>query len=178
MIKEATMTRTSTSQGPFSAVLGSIFLVIFGIIMIFISSFMAGRDVKVKERCIEQVQATVTAFEHSKDHESKKESEAVTPVFDYEYNGQQYSSSAGSYSTSYKDIFKVGQQYTIFINPDDPVEIYSQEIASSDSMMFKILKWVGIALIPIGIISFIFSVIKLIAIGGAIGFGLSQLLKK
>ena len=169
-------TRT-THQGPFSKLFGSIILVVVGIALSFLSGFMADRDANVKERCTAQVQASVTGFKHSESTDSSEESTAVTPVFEYEYNGQPYTSRVGSYSSSYKDVFTVDQKYNIFINPNDPMEIYSEDIAASDATMFKIMKWGGVAVAVLGVFSFIFSLIKLIAIGSAIGFAASKFLK-
>ena len=174
------MRSTTTHQGPIGKVFGSIILVIFGIGLFFLSGYMTNRDAKVKERCTQQVTATVTGFEHSEtdNKNSNTKSEAVTPVFEYEYNGESYTSRAGSYSSSYKDIFTVGSKYNIFIDPNDPVEIYSDDIAASDATMFKIMKYGGVVLAVLGVFAFIFSLIKLIAIGGAIGFAASKMLNK
>ena len=84
----------------------------------------------------------------------------------------------GSYSSSYKDVFTVGQKYNIFIDPNDPMEIYSEDIAASDATMFNIMKWGGVCVAVLGVFSFIFSLIKLLAIGGAIGFAASKFLSK
>ena len=170
-------TRT-THQGPFSKLFGSIILVVVGIALSFLSGFMADRDANVKERCTAQVQASVTGFKHSESTDSSEESTAVTPVFEYEYYGQTYTSHAGSYSSNYKDKFSVGQTYTIFIDPNDPVEVYSADIAASDAATFKYMKIGGVALVIFGIAAFVISIIKLVAIGGAIGLAASSLLKK
>ena len=171
-------TTTTTHQGPIGKVFGSIILVIIGIALFFLSGYLANRDAKVKERCSQQVQAAVTGFEYSESKDPNTTSKASTPVFEYEYNGESYTSRVGSYSSSYKDIFAVGQKYNIFINPNDPMEIYSEDIASSDATMFKIMKWGGVVVAVLGVFSFIFSIIKLVAIGGAIGFAASTFLSK
>jgi hypothetical protein len=170
-------TTTTSHQGPIGKVFGSIILVIVGIALFFLSGYMTNRDANVKQRCSQQVQATVTGFEYSESKDTNTTSKAVTPVFEYEYNGQPYTSGVGSYSSSYKDVFTVGQKYNIFIDPNDPMEIYSEDIAASDATMFKIMKWGGVAVAVLGVFSFIFSLIKLIAIGSAIGFATSKFLK-
>lgn len=173
-----TTTTTTHHQGPIGKIFGSIILVIFGIGLTLLSGFMTGRNDNVKSRCSAQVQAVVSGFEHSDDKDSKAKSEAVTPVFEYEYNGQPYTSKASSYSNTYKDIFTVGQTYSIFIDPNDPVEIYSEDIAASEATMFKIMKWGGVALVILGVLSFIVSIVKLIVIGSALGFAASKYLNR
>ncbi len=169
---------TTHHQGPVGKVFGSIILVIFGIGLSFLSGFMTNRDADAKARCSAQVQAVVSGFEHSDDKDSKTKSKAVTPVFEYEYDGQQYTSKAGSYSSTYKDIFTVGQTYSLFIDPNDPVEIYSEDIATSEATMFKVMKWGGVALAILGVLSFIVSFVQLMAIGGTLGFAASKWLSK
>ncbi len=176
--KEKIMRSTTTHQGPIGKIFGSIILVIVGIGLFFLSGYLANRDANVKQRCSQQVQATVTGFEYSESNDTKSTSKASTPVFEYEYNGTPYTSHVGSYSSSYKDVFTVGQKYNIFIDPNDPMEIYSEDIAASDATMYKIMKWGGVALGVIGVFSLFFSIIKLLAIGGAIGFAASKILSK
>ncbi len=166
---------TRTNQGPIGRVFGSIIMVVIGILLGVLSSYMAKQGAAMKERCTYAVNATVTGFEHSDNSDS---SSPVTPVFEYEYGGETYTSKSGTYSSSFKDKFKVGQTYSIFIDPDDPLEIYSGYIAASDGMLFNILRWVGAALVIIGIISFIFSIVLLVAIGGAIGLAIREFLNR
>ena len=167
---------TRSSSGPLARIFGPIIFVLVGIGLFFLSSYMTKRDSNVRARCTEQVQAVVTGFERSDN--SDKSSNAVTPVFEYEYNGQSYTSRTGSYSSTYKDKFAVGQKYTVYVDPNDPQEMYSEDIGSSDATMFKILKWGGLALAVIGVITFVFSIVKLVLIGGAVGFAFSEIKKR
>ena len=166
---------TRSNSGPLARIFGPIIFVLVGIGLFFLSSYMTKRDSNVRARCTEQVEASVVSFERS---DSSKSSDAVTPVFEYEYNGRSYTSSTGSYSSTYKDKFVVGQKYTVYVDPNDPQEMYSEDIGASDATMFKILKWGGLALAVIGVISFIFSIVKLVLIGGAVGFAFSEILKR
>ncbi len=172
------MTSTTTHQGPIGKVFGSIILAIVGVGLFFLSGYLTNRDANVKARCTQPVQAVVTGFERSESKDSSSKSESVTPVFEYEYNGQKYTSHTGTYSSSFKDTFSVGQTYTISVDPNNPQELYSEDIAASDATMFKIMKWGGVALAVIGVLSFVVSLIKLMAIGGAIGFAASKFLSK
>lgn len=165
-------TKTRTNQGPIGRIFGSIIMVIIGIVLGMVSSYMIKQGAALKERCTYAVDATVISFERSDNSDS---SSAVTPVFEYEYKGETYTSKSGTYSSSFKDKFKTGQVYPILIAPDDPLEIYSKDIAASDSTMFNILRWVGVALVAIGIISFVFSIVLLVAIGGAIGLTIREI---
>ncbi len=81
-----------------------------------------------------------------------------------------------SYSSTYKDKFAVGQSYTIFVDPNDPQEIYSEDIGASDATVFKILKWGGLIVAVFGVIAFVFSIVKLALLGGAAGFAISKYL--
>lgn len=141
---------------------------------------MAKQNANARVRCTDEVQATVTGFERSENRntDGNKSSNAVTPVFEYEYKGQSYTSMVGSYSSTYKDKFAVGQSYTVYVDPYDPQEIYSEDIGSSDATMFKILKWGGLGVAVFGGIAFIFSIIKLVLIGGAAGLAISEYLKQ
>lgn len=174
-----TTTTTNRNTGPIGSLFGSIIMVILGIVFIFVSSFMAKQNASLKERCTAQVQATVTGFDRSESSEkSSSSSSAVTPVFEYDYNGQTYSSKAGTYSSSFKDTFNIGSSYTIYVDPDDPMELYSEDISKSDGTFLNIFRWGGVGLIILGILVFVISLIKVIAIGGAIGFALMHFLKK
>lgn len=172
--------RTRSSSGPIARFFGPIIFAFVGIGMFFLSSFMTKQDANARARCTEAVQATVTGFERSENGntDSNKSSNAVTPVFEYEYNGQSYTSMVGSYSSTYKDKFAVGQNYTVYIDPNDPQEIYSEDIGASDATMFKILKWGGLGVAVFGVVAFIFSIIKLALIGGAAGFAISEYFSK
>ena len=110
---------TRSSSGPIGRFFAPIIFSFVGIAMVFISSFMTKQDANARARCTEAVQAEVVSFERSENTgmDSNKPSNAVTPVFEYEYNGQTYQSITGSYSSTYKDKFAVGQKYTVFVDP-------------------------------------------------------------
>ena len=72
----------------------------------------------------------------------------------------------------------MGNQYTIYVDPNDPVELYSEDISSSDGTFLTIFRWIGIAVIVIGIITFVISLVTVIAVGGAIGLALMEFFKK
>lgn len=171
-------TTTRTNSGPIGRIFGSVILVLVGIGLFFLSSYMTKRDAAVRARCTQQVQATVVSFERSESDKSDSSKNAVTPVFEYEYNGQSYTSKTGSYSSTYKDKFTVGQQYFVYVDPNDPQEFYSEDMGASDATMYKIMKWGGVAFAIIGVLSFIVSIIKLLAIGGAVGFAVTQFMNK
>ena len=172
--------RTRSSSGPIARFFGPLIFAVVGIGMFFLSSFMAKQDANARARCTDEVQATVTGFERSEDdvRDGNKSSNAVTPVFEYEYNGQTYQSITGSYSSTYKDKFAVGQKYTVFVDPSDPQEIYSEDIGASDATVFKFLKWGGLVVAVLGVVLFVFSIVKLLVIGGAAGFAVSSYLSK
>ena len=58
------------------------------------------------------------------------------------------------------------------------MELYSEDISSSDGTFLKILRWGGVGLIVFGIISFMISLAMVIAVGGAIGLALMKFFKK
>jgi hypothetical protein len=167
-------TRTRSNTGPFGRLFGSIIMVILGIAFFIASGFMAKQNAAIKERCNYRVDATVVGFDRS----DSSDSSATTPLFEYVYNGETYKSKTGTYSSSFKDKFSTGQTYSIFIDPNDPMEIYSEDISKSDATVLTILRWGGVALVILGIVSFALSLIKVIAMAGAAGVALSQFLKK
>ena len=171
---------TRSSSGPIGRFFAPIIFSFVGIAMVFISSFMTKQDANARARCTEAVQAEVVSLERSENTgtDSNKPSNAVTPVFEYEYNGQTYQSITGSYSSTYKDKFAVGQNYTVFVDPNDPQEIYSEDIGASDATVFKYLKWGGVVVAVLGVVLFVFSIVKLLVIGGAAGFAVSSYLSK
>ena len=71
-----------------------------------------------------------------------------------------------------------GQNYTVFVDPNDPQEIYSEDIGASDATVFKFLKWGGVVVAVLGVVLFVFSIVKLLVIGGAAGFAVSSYLSK
>lgn len=173
------VSRTHSSGGPLGGLFGSIIMVIVGIAFIFASSFITKQNAALKERCTARVEATVTGFARSESSDkSSSNSSSVTPIFEYDYNGKTYSSNASTYSSTFKDTFKVGNQYTIYVDPNDPVELYSEDISSSDGTFLTIFRWIGIAVIVIGIITFVISLVTVIAVGGAIGLALMEFFKK
>ncbi len=165
--------RTRRNTGPFGMLFGSVIMVIIGIILFMVSGFITSQDASLKERCTYEVQATVVGFERSDSGNSK----APTPVFEYSYNDKNYTSKTGTYSDSFKNIFQVGQSYKIYIDPNDPMEFYSEEIAKTSGTFIKISRWGGIGLVILGIISFAISLVKVIVIGGAIGLAITELFK-
>ena len=170
---------TRSIGGPFGGLLGSILMVIIGIAFIFSSSFIAKQNASLKERCTAEVQATVIGFARSESSDNgSSSSSAVTPVFEYDYKGTTYSSNANSYSSTFKNTFKVGNSYTICVDPDDPMEFYSEDISKSDGTFLKIFRWLGIGLIVFGIMSFIISIVIVVVIGGAVGVAIMELFKK
>ena len=172
--------RTKSGSGPIARFFGPLIFAVVGVGMFFLSSFMAKQDANARARCTDEVKATVVGYERSENSstDSNKSSNAVTPVFEYEYNGQSYTSRTGSYSSTYKDKFAVGQAYTVFVDPDDPQEMYSEDIGSSDATVFKILRWGGLGLAVLGVITFVLSLAKLALIGGAAGLAFSEYQKR
>ena len=165
---------TRSGSGPIGRIFGPLIIALVGVGLFFLSGYMTNRDANVRARCTQQTQATVTGFERSDSTDNGKQSNAVTPVFEYEYNGQSYKSTTGSYSSTYKDKFTVGQKYVVYVDPNDPQEMYSEDIGASDATMFKFMRWGGLGVAVLGVVAFIFTIIKLVFIGGAVGFALSE----
>lgn len=165
---------TNTNFNPLGGLFGSVVMVIMGIVFFVVSGFLSKQDANIRERCSYQLQAEVVGFERS----DSKDSTASTPLFEYSYNDETYSSKTGSYSSTYKDKFRIGNSYSIYVNPQDPMEIYSEDIAKTDGTFMTILRWGGIAFAVFGVISFAFSLIKIAVIGGSVGILLSEFFKK
>lgn len=95
-------------------------------------------DLSERSGCTESVSAVVVDNQ-SKTYTSKnrtlrkgrfrtsgtKSSTGYAPVFEYTYNGVEYSSSNNHYDT--KPVFEIGQETEILIDPDDPASLYALE---------------------------------------------------
>lgn len=77
--------------------------------------------------CTEKVTAVVTEIKSKTEwvHRGSRSSRVRTvyaPVFEFTYNGTEYTASNGLYSKN--QTFKVGQEVEIYIDPDDPRTLY------------------------------------------------------
>lgn len=77
--------------------------------------------------CPEKVTAVVTEIQsktkwvHRSNHRSGMRT-VYSPVFEYTYNGTEYTASNGRYSQN--QTFEVGQEVEIYIDPDSPKSLY------------------------------------------------------
>lgn len=99
-----------------------------------------------KSVCNQEVTATCIDFEMSystKGTDNRHKSPTYTPVFSYEYDGDEYVSWSNTYSSSFRRDFIIGNEYTIFINPDSPKDFYNEVINNQTKLLSYIFMIVG-----------------------------------
>ena len=95
-------------------VLGSILLIIGGLLII---SFIL-----CKTKCRTKVEATVSEIEVKKTPLRGTTLKQYTPIFAYMLNGKKYTAKA-EIATCKKEMFFIGQNITIFVNPNNPESV-------------------------------------------------------
>jgi len=68
-------------------------------------------------------------FLNDNDSGYSTQTEVYAPTFEYSYNGNQYSTMSNTYSNV--KLPKIDEYYDIYVNPDNPNEIYQPSIANS-----------------------------------------------
>lgn len=111
----------------------SIFLII-GVVILNIEG-------KNKKQCTEAVSTTVVRFERT----GSLKTAASYPVFGFEYNNETYEIEH-NLSTNYTKGLRVGDNVTIYINSDNPAQLYLSEDSSG---MFFARFFIGISLFVI-----------------------------
>lgn len=125
---------------------------LFGTIL----SIMFGKN----SSCTEEVTAVVVEMVEHKPRGSAgtmKRRSTYSPVFEYELGGKQYS--YASKVSSYPPEFSEGERVTIWVNPNDPNEIYYKPSAAL-VLMSILFRFLGGVLAVGGIIALIVRKVK------------------
>lgn len=116
---------------------GLILILLVCSIFLIIGVVMLNMEGKNKKQCTEAVSATVVRFERV----GSLKTAPSYPVFGFEYNNETYEIKNNS-STNYTRRLRVGDNITIYINPDNPAQLYLSEDSSG---MFFAWFFIGIA---------------------------------
>ena len=123
-------------------VISILFLLVFGAAFLGVGIFLMREQKHLKEVCITEVQSTV--IENKKrtvKRKKHKTSIKYTPVFEYDYNGKTYTFQS-SISTN-PPRFDEGEKVQIFLNPDDPHEVYVPADGTTRTITYVVLMAVG-----------------------------------
>lgn len=121
-------------------------------------------DLSERSGCTETVSAVVVdiqsktstrknrTFRHGRSRPAgTTSSTGYAPVFEYTYNGVEYSSSNDHYDT--KPVFEIGQETEILINPDDPTSVYAPEDDSLKNLrLVFLIIWIAYIIVVIVIL--------------------------
>lgn len=128
----------------------NIFFIFLGLIFFIIGIFILIYPQLKEKRCTESVVAKVV--ENIKDRSYYSDDNNFTrfvtyrPVFEFEYNGQNYN--IQSNTSSNPPAFDVGEKVELKINPDNPIDFYAP---SDRTFTFVGLIFIGIGLIFVAI---------------------------
>lgn len=126
-----------------TAVFGLIFMTIGGIVLA--SRFLD------KKRCTYETTGIVSYLEE-RDSGERRNKVSYAPVFSYEYEGKQYTYSAKIASNPAP--FKVGENVTVMVCPEDPTVVYIPEY-TTDLWFGWIFAGIGAAVVLGGLIPMI-----------------------
>lgn len=116
--------------------------VVFIIIGIVFGILIPGIFTRKQARCTYETTAVVIDIDVDNDGDST----LYAPVYSFTINGSEETSTASVHTNVRPEI---GDEKTIFVNPDDPSEIYDPK---SDGMFVMIFKIIGYILLCIGIV--------------------------
>lgn len=109
--------------------------------------------------CTESVTATVISLKQNGDGSKHHNKPTYAPVFEYDYGGNYYTQEYGiSYSRNHKDKFRVGQTYTIYVNPKKPTQ-FIVEGHENDIDTFAIIGPI-MGFLMFGIFLFVFVIVN------------------
>ena len=132
--------RTSTYHGMDNV--SVMFLLLFPVIGIAAYSFVMRSTFKEMKNCTVELKALLLSYsvKHSRDAEGGSTTSYV-PTYGFNYNGQNYSVLGHSLSNKPK----VGEEITVFIDPDDPNRLYrpGKEIGTIVGMLFFCTMFIG-----------------------------------
>ena len=94
-------------------------MLIVGILLAVIGALLIVAYVRSKTKCIAPVQAAVVRLAVTKFPLRGTTVKKYAPVFTYSVDGKEYSGKA-DITTFKSDKYRIGQQYTVFIDPEDP----------------------------------------------------------
>lgn len=141
-----------------------IVLLFFSAFFIMAIAILTLIDLSERSGCTERVSAVVTDYQSKTDtHRNRtyrngrmrttntKSSTGYAPVFEYTYNGVEYSSSNKHYDT--KPVFEIGQETEILIDPDDPENVYAPEDNSiRKTQLIFLAVWIAYIIVVIVIL--------------------------
>lgn len=139
-----------------TSVLVLLCLIMFGILFLAVGTGIGMGQKKKKKRCTDPVNATVIENRRRTMHSMEGyTSETFSPVFQYYYNGRDYTTESNH--SSNPPAFSVGEETEIFVDPKSPQKIYipNEKTTKILSLVFKL---VGVVTIIFGFV--IYELIK------------------
>ncbi len=134
--------------------------ILFGLIFTGLGYFILAHSQNIKNVCSEEVVAICTDFESTYTNNAtnaRAKKLTYTPVFSYTYNGKDYVSWANTYNKSFRRDFVINEEYTIFINPDNPKQFFNETINGQT-------KFLGFIFMGVGIFEIVLTIIILIIV--------------
>ena len=118
----------------------SMAFILGGLAFTFIGTLQVCSIIKSKKVCTELVEGFVLDFKSERADSSDPNSSLVyAPVFSYTYEGREYTYSGSSYSDKGK--LNRGQDVHVYVDPDDPYNIYVPEytVEKKNAILFIII---------------------------------------
>ena len=125
-----------------------IFLIV-GVVLVCSGLWFKNYDKGVKERCTESVQAVVDGYQSSSSrHSDGTYSTSYFPVFNYTYNGIDYTKQSNYGSGEPK--YSKGDVVEIKVNPNDATEFFNPSDRSD--IVYNVLMGIGLSFILIVVV--------------------------
>lgn len=105
-----------------------VILIIVGVVLVLMPSV---KRIIMQKKCSERVMATCVSLDRNVTTEDGQTSTTYAPKWEYSFNGRVYHHQEKLYTNI--GVPDVGKEYEIFINPDDPEQIYRKDLATSVS---------------------------------------------
>ena len=130
-------------------VIMAIVFLTFGIALTIATVFFFKNYNEDKNKCTEKIQALVIDYEYVPPA-SDEDKGSYHPIIEYEYNGETYTKTLVNYSKNPKE----GSFITIFINPNNPKEIFFEDNTG------LIMAPIGSAIFTVSGIFFVYMAVK------------------
>ena len=138
-----------------------------GIVFGVVSSGLKKSENELKDACTEEVDAVIVRL----DIDSDEDSTTYKPIYNYHYNGNEYTVIPDFSRYPLPDGYYEGATVSIMINPDNPREIYDEEFSFVElSSIFSIASKV---MIGVAIIVLLFTIIRVIKYVGTAAVGIA-----
>ena len=121
-------------------------LILFLFIGVGITISTITKEIKAKNRCTAEVEAVVVDVK-SRLSSGKNRHRVYCPIFEYQYYGQTFQKSPDVYTNV--GVPKIGDTKTVYINPNDPTDLYIKNYSATILSLILGLLFTGFSLLAL-----------------------------